>query len=376
MSWSYWEIKSLFTRVDAVVVGGGIVGLSSALQIKLRKPHWRVLVLERNAFSAGASTKNAGFACFGSAGELLDDLQTMTEEEVFRLVNRRYQGLLALRKELGDLAIGYEPVGGTEIFSFNQQEVFERCAEAIPYLNGILAESIGQQAYSVQDVQNQSWKFAGVKSAIFNKYEGTIQTGEMMMSLLRKVQELGVQVLHGVNVTAVHQGAASAEVEVDGFMLKVPVAIVCTNGFAKQLVPILDVRPARNQVLVTKPVDGLNWKGAFHMDSGYIYFRELDGRILLGGFRNLDLEAENTSEFGLTERIQTAQIRFLKEVILPGKEIEVEYRWSGIMGLGPAKSTIVEQHSEHVFVGVRMGGMGVALGSLVGVEIAQLVTGQ
>jgi glycine/D-amino acid oxidase-like deaminating enzyme len=373
MNWSYWEIKSLFTGVDAVVIGGGIVGLNAALQIKRKHQKWRVLVLERDMFSAGASTKNAGFACFGSAGELLEDLKSMSEDEVFKLVNRRYQGLRALRKELGDEGVGYEHVGGTEIFSLDQENVLQQCMESLPYLNSMLVESIGKQAYSSVDVKGQQWKFNGVHSAIFNQYEGTIQTGLMMRNLLFKVRQEGVEVLHGVEVKSVKQAQGAAEIELDGFTFNVPVLAICTNGFAKQLIEELDVKPARNQVLVTEPIEALNWKGAFHMDSGYIYFREVDGRILLGGFRNQDLETENTSEFGLTERIQQAQMRFLNEVLCPGQEVKVAYRWSGIMGLGPVKSTIVKQFSDNIFVGVRMGGMGVALGTLVGEEIAQLI---
>lgn len=43
------------------------------------------------------------------------------------------------------------------------------------------------------------------------------------------------------------------------------------------------------------------------------------------------------------------------------------------MGLGASKNPIVEQLSEQVYCGVRLGGMGVAIGSLVGKELADLV---
>ena len=64
----------------------------------------------------------------------------------------------------------------------------------------------------------------------------------------------------------------------------------------------------------------------------------------------------------------------LKEVILPNQEIKVAHRWSGIMGLGSSKNPIVEQLSDHVYCGVRLGGMGVAIGSLIGTELADLVS--
>ena len=65
--------------------------------------------------------------------------------------------------------------------------------------------------------------------------------------------------------------------------------------------------------------------------------------------------------------------QLLKEVILPDKEFKIEHRWSGIMGIGSSKNPIVEQLSNHVYCGVRLGGMGVAIGSLIGKELADLI---
>jgi gamma-glutamylputrescine oxidase len=48
-------------------------------------------------------------------------------------------------------------------------------------------------------------------------------------------------------------------------------------------------------------------------------------------------------------------------------------RWSGIMGIGPSKSPVIQQVNENVFCAVRMGGMGVAIGSLVGESGAEMV---
>ena len=63
----------------------------------------------------------------------------------------------------------------------------------------------------------------------------------------------------------------------------------------------------------------------------------------------------------------------LKNVILPNTPFEIEHRWSGIMGIGNSKKPIVQQLSNHTYCGVRMGGMGVAIGSLIGQELADLI---
>ncbi len=74
-----------------------------------------------------------------------------------------------------------------------------------------------------------------------------------------------------------------------------------------------------------------------------------------------------------TKIIQDALEQLLKDVILPNTNFEIEHRWSGIMGVGNHKNPIVKQLSNNVFCGVRMGGMGVAIGSLIGKELADLV---
>src|ERR1035437_4963614 len=103
---SYWEKDIYFDNIDIIIIGSGIVGLNAALTIKQKEPKLKVVVLERGLFPDGASSRNAGFACFGSPSELLEDLKTHTEEEVFKLVDKRWNGLRRLRENLGDKAIG------------------------------------------------------------------------------------------------------------------------------------------------------------------------------------------------------------------------------------------------------------------------------
>ena len=119
---SFWEKESFFKNIDVAIIGSGIVGLSAALTIKEKTPSVRVVIFERGALPEGASTRNAGFACFGSITELLDDLETHSEDEVFALVEKRYKGLLKLRQRLGDKNLDYKEWGGYEIFKSSNQD--------------------------------------------------------------------------------------------------------------------------------------------------------------------------------------------------------------------------------------------------------------
>ena len=148
---------------------------------------------------------------------------------------------------------------------------------------------------------------------------------------------------------------------------------ICTNAFAPQLLPQEDVIPGRGQVLITHPVPKLRLKGIFHYDAGYYYFRELDGRVLIGGGRNLDFDGERTTEFALTEIIQQDLEDKLRNMILPGQPYSIDMRWSGIMAFGATKAPIVKAFSDRVFGAFRMGGMGVALGSMAARDVVALV---
>jgi glycine/D-amino acid oxidase-like deaminating enzyme len=88
--------------------------------------------------------------------------------------------------------------------------------------------------------------------------------------------------------------------------------------------------------------------------------------LLLGGGRNLDFDKETTTKFELNGKIHARLELMLKKIILPETKFEVEHRWCGIMGVGSEKSPIVKKISDNVVCAVRMGGMGVAIGSLVG----------
>ncbi len=376
--WSYWETSSFLEGYPVAVLGSGIVGLSAAIQLRTAHPGLPVLVLERGPLPAGASTKNAGFACFGSMTELLDDLTHQSEDFVWALVERRYRGLRRLREKLGDLNMRYEPLGGYELFREEEEPLYEACLDAMPDFNRRLKAITGlEETFQRADGRIPEMGFQQVRHLLWNTGEGQIHTGAMMKALLRLAREKGVEIMNGFQVTGIRPESNGVWLECGGagdlFFEEV---LVATNGLTRLLLPDLRVSPARNQVLITKPIPGLPFQGSFHYDRGYYYFRNIDGRILLGGGRNLDPEGEKTPDFGTTPLIQDALLRLLKEVILPGREPVVDRWWSGILGIGEEKSPIVRKLTPNLCVAVRMGGMGVAIGTLVGEEAAGLLVEQ
>lgn len=370
MNLSYWEIKSWLTNIDFCIVGSGIVGLNCALQLKEQFPKAKILILEKGTLPQGASTKNAGFACFGSLSEILDDLKTHSEEDVIQLISKRVNGLKLLRLTLGDKQLNYQQLGGYELFLDADEALFQSCISKKETINTWLKPLFKDSVFSLKD---NLFNFKNVNEQyIFNQFEGQIDTGNMMESLLEKAQSKGVKILNNIQVQNFSEDTDSVKIETNQFEFSASKLLIATNGFASQLIN-QKVKPARAQVLITKPIENLDIKGTFHLDRGYYYFRNIDNRILIGGGRNLDYKGEETTEFNQTAIIQNKLEALLKTIILPETPFEIDHRWSGIMGVGNQKKAIVKQLSNHVFCGVRLGGMGVAIGSLVGKELADLV---
>jgi glycine/D-amino acid oxidase-like deaminating enzyme len=378
MQLSFWERETYFSNLDVLVVGSGIVGLNAALHLKTMQPQLKVMVVERGLLPTGASSKNAGFACFGSPSELLEDLAHHSEDAVFNLVERRWKGLQRLRHNLGDAAIDYHRWGGYELFDAHQADLYESCMERMPYLNKHLQSIVGEPGiYRSADGKISTFGFKQVNHLIESTAEGQIDTGKMVLALTQKVQALGILLLNGLEVQQLQEeDNYVVATTVQGINIKARAALVATNGFAQKLLPQLSIVPARAQVLITKPIPGLRIKGTFHYNRGYYYFRNIGDRVLFGGGRNLDFETEETTDFGLTELVQQKLEELLLEVILPDTPFEVEHRWSGIMGMGTEKTTIVQQVSERISCAIRLSGMGIAIGSLVGEEGAELVLQQ
>ncbi|MGX1927966.1 NAD(P)/FAD-dependent oxidoreductase [Flagellimonas sp. 2504JD4-2] len=370
MELSYWENKTWLTDVDFTVIGSGIVGLNCALHLKEKYPKSKILILEKGILPQGASTKNAGFACFGSISELLSDMNRHNEEEIFQLVRKRWEGIKLLRKLLGDKEIGFALHGGHELFLKNDQTLYERCLDGMDKLNELLKPIFGEQPFLKT---RNLFGFEGIfDDYVTHKFEGQLDTGKMMDTLLQKVLKNGVRILNAVEVTGFEDSKSGVSIQTDSFSLNSKKVFVATNGFAAKLLKNETILPARAQVVVTKPIKNLNIKGTFHLDEGYYYFRNIDNRILFGGGRNLDFKTEETMEFGSSPLIQKKLEQLLETVILPNQSVEIEQRWSGIMGVGKQKTPIVKSVSNNVHCGVRLGGMGVALGSLIGKELAEL----
>jgi len=369
---SFWERKEYFEQIDFLIVGAGIVGCSTAYHLRKKFPTAKIVVLERGILPNGASTKNAGFTCFGGPVELSDDLKTQPAEIVWQTVEERFKGLIYLRELIGDSYMDFQQHGGWDIITTTQNDVARQIREQLPYLNKELQDITGtKNVFSEDREMAKKFGFVGVETSFRIELEGQIDTAKMMKRYHQLLALSNISILFGINVDEIDKQQGLVQTCVG--TIEATQIILTVNGFANQLLPNEDILPARAQVVATSPIENLPFRGTFHHDSGFYYFRNFGNRVLLGGGRNIDIQGETTFDMTTTQAIQNRLEEMLQQMILPKRNFSIDYRWSGIMGVGSSKYPIVKRINSKVSVGIRLGGIGVAIGTQVGKKLAELI---
>lgn len=372
---SIWEKQNFFSLHDVVIIGSGFAGLWCAHELLSRNPKLQVTILERGVIPTGASTRNAGFNCFGSPTEILSDEALPGSNIVWQLAEWRFKGLAKIRNVFSGTQLDYDPCGGYECFK-EGDESWQKVADELPRLNREMKAITGSdETYTIADEQLATLGLHGFAHLTRNNFEGSLDPVKLVMALYRKLIAVGVQIFSGVKAEGYEKQNGYVQVITENtapFIGKQ--VLICTNAFAKELLKENDITPARGQVLMTSAIPGLLLHGTFHFDRGYYYFRNLGDHVILGGARNKSIETENTTSFVTTGLVQKELEKFLKTHILPGKEYTIVSRWAGIMGMGEDKMPLVKEVEPQVFCLARMGGMGVALAPVMAEQVVDLMS--
>lgn len=380
---SFWDLDACIVKhdqpdtnnavFDVAIVGGGILGCAIARTFQKQTSQLRVVVVERGSQPVGASTRNAGFACFGSVGEIAADIDAMGSSAALELVQRRVDGLRILRSHVSDEEMGYQHDGGNEIF-LSDDPALERIAE----VNTLLSSVFPTPPFSLRDDLIQSFGLSSdVRHLIHTPYEGMLHSGKLLKSMQHENVVTGnvQRIEHGTDGLYTLQLLMDLNEHDANFTTWVQAryVILATNAWLPELAPEVHVVPARGQVLVTKPIPSLKLRGTFHMNAGYVYFRNIGDRVLLGGGRNLAFQAERTKHMVVTDTIQEYLNSLLNQVIVPYETPQIEMCWSGIMAFTENKQPFVTQVGDGMWAAMTCNGMGVALASKTAADVAAVV---
>lgn len=367
--YSYWEKKYWKAESDVAIVGSGLVGLYIANFLIDRNPKLAITVLDRSDPPLGASTRNAGFACFGTAGEILSDLEHLPEEEIIEMVRMRWKGLQKMLQYSAPSVLDYHAYGGTELF--RSELDFEAVHSHLDHINEILHEATDGEAFIEA---NSKSAFENLSTSnLYNPHEGQLNPVLLVRDLRERAIKKGVRIQGNKELDSYSRIGSRWHLNVKGELHHYSQALIlATNAFTKDFTTDLDIVPYRNQVLVSQQFTVNPLEGCFHVDEGYIYFRNIDNRILIGGGRHFDKQSEQTDVFGDNDLIiQKLLEQVRKDFGFPS--FEIEYSWSGIIATGASKKPIIKELNDGLIIAVRSGGMGVAISSQIATQVVEMI---
>jgi glycine/D-amino acid oxidase-like deaminating enzyme len=204
------------------------------------------------------------------------------------------------------------------------------------------------------------------KAAIFHPHDGALQPARWIRRLAAHAAEAGVDMRE-------HDRATSLE------DLDAEVTVLASDGYPSGLLDAVDelVQPIRGQVVVTEPLGEQLYERPHYARRGFDYWQQLpDGRLVVGGRRDTDLEAESTAEEATTSEVQAALEAFVEELV--GRMPAITHRWAGIFGNSPDSLPLVGQvpGRENAWLSRGYSGHGNVLGLACGDLVAKAILGR
>ncbi len=339
-------------RVDVAIVGGGVTGCACALA--LAEAGLRVRLHDAREIGGGASGRNGGFALRGGApayDAAREQLGAERAHSLWDLTERCLDHLESLAgdafRRTGSLRLAADADEADELRREHDALVadgFE--AEWLPDLDGRLGE-----------------RFA---AALQHPRDGSIQPARWVRSLAARAATAGADLREHDRVESI-----------DG--LDAENVVIATDGYTRGLVSELDtaITPTRGQVLATEPLEQRLFDRPHYSRHGYDYWQQTpDGRLVIGGRRDVALDEEFTAEEETTPVVQRGIERLVHDLL--GFVPPVTHRWAGIFGMTQDLLPLVGRvpGRDGVWVAAGYSGHGNVLGLACGELVAQAILGR
>ncbi len=373
MTVSFWQQahREPETAYDVVIVGGGIIGASTAYWLGRQRPSLEVALVEARTPGAGASGRNAGFILQGTAADYLSDVERYGERTARRLWHFTRENRELLASELRSSAFGWESEGSLTVAGDPEED--ERLRASVSHLRAAGAPVV----YLEPEKVNRRLHATELYGGLYVTSGGVVNPLQLVQHLVAKS---GADVRTFQPVQQIQWGRDGVTLDTPDRQLWGRRAVLAVGPSLPELVPSLGrfVRPVRAQMLATAPVDASSMPVPVYSHEGEFYVRQLDGgAVLAGGGRHHHRSAEETDVDTTTPAVQATIERYLHTHYPWTQALPIRQRWSGIMGFSPDGRPVVGPvpgHPESVFA-TGFTGHGMGYGFRMGRLLAERVTG-
>ena len=360
-------------EVEACVIGAGVAGLSCARRLARRGIE--TLVLEREAVAGGASGRNGGFLLAGLAPFHNDAIELYGRD----YARRAYARTLAVQEEMyavaEELGVGdaVRRVGSLRVSASEEEAEHVREHAAALRDDGFPAELLDRDELPPL-LQRSAW------NGCLTDHDGALHPARWIRALAADAERSGARIHERSEVEAPVPAPGEGPVVVGGAgTVRARHVIVAADGTLPRLVPAYDgrVRARRLHMVATAPAAERLTDHLVYARWGYEYFQQRpDGRILAGGFGDVDGEASYTGEPDGDPRIWERIGRYLSEDL--GVSAEISHRWTGTVGYGEDRRPVVGAVPDRPGLWVAGGysGTGNVPGFLAGQQLADMVAGE
>lgn len=339
MTLSFWQRLAWEPDVacDIAVVGGGIIGVSTAYWLRHLRPELKVVLLEAGQLASGASGRNAGFLLQGTATDYVSDLDRYGPEKARRLWQFTRENRDLIRHTLRGRAFGLEESGSLTVAGSAAEDARLQASVSPMRADGLPV------AYLPAEEVSRRILAQGFQGALY------VPSGAMVNSvqLVRHIAaESGAHVLEHHRVLGLTPSRGRLRLDTVSRRVRASQVVLCLNAYLPQLIPSLAryVRPVRAQMLATEPLPPRWLTVPVYTHEGFFYLRQQpDGTLLLGGARHLHLEAEVGYGDETTAALQADLEAYLVRHFPPAQGYRVKQRWSGTMGFSPDHLPVIGQ---------------------------------